>query len=86
MKDQIIVISNMDDNTYFFSKNHCQNHGLGKSYVPCTHYVPMNVAPRKSVPDGVVKNVKDLVAVFYFDMKEILNPDKQMQPTFTYEF
>jgi hypothetical protein len=85
MKDQIIVISNMDDNTYFFSKNHCQNHGLGDKFVPCTHYIPSYVAPRKSVPDGIVKNVSDLVAVFYDDMEEIPNPDKEMQPTFVYE-
>lgn len=80
MKNQIVVISN--DNNYFFSKNHCQNHGLGSEYVPCTHYIPRNVAPRESVPDGIVKNVKDLVAVFYYDMEEIPNPDTSMQPTF----
>jgi len=80
MKTQIVVISN--DNTYFFSKNHCQNHGLGDEYVPCTHYIPSYVEPRNSVPDGIVKNVSDLVAVFYHDMKEIKNPDDNMQPVF----
>jgi len=80
MKNQVVVISNMDDNTYFFSKDHCQNHGLGKNYVPCTHYLPSQVTPRESVPDGIVKNVKDLVAVFYYDAIEIPNPDVNMQP------
>jgi len=80
MKDQIVVISSYDRGTYFFSKNHCQNHGLGKDYVPCTHYIPSNVVPRESVPDGVIKNIKDLVAVFYLDMNEIKNPDKTLQP------
>jgi hypothetical protein len=82
MKDQIIVISNMRNNTYFFSKNHCQEHGLGTDYVPCTHYFPRNVTPRKSVPNGIINSVEDLVSVFYDDMNEIPNPDKNMQPTF----
>ncbi len=80
MKKQIVVISNMDDNTYFFSTNHCQDHGLGINFVPCTHYLPSRVEPRESVPDGIIKNVKDLVAVFYYDMREIPNPDSSMQP------
>lgn len=80
MNNQIVVIFNMDDNTYFFSKDHCQNHGLGDNYVPCTHYIPSYVTPRKSVPDGIIKNVKDLVAVFYHDAKEIANPDINMKP------
>ena len=82
MKKQVVVISNMDNNTYFFSKDHCQNHGLGSNFVPCTHYLPSQVEPRESVPDGIVKDVKDLVAVFYSDMQEIKNPDVNMQPVF----
>ena len=82
MKNQVVVISNMDNNTYFFSKDHCQNHGLGSNFVPCTHYLPSQVEPRESVPDDIVKDVKDLVAVFYYDMQEIKNPDVNMQPVF----
>lgn len=82
MKKQVIVISNMYDNTYFFSKDHCQNHGLGINFVPCTHFLPSHVSPSESVPDGIVKNVKELVAVFYDDMQEIPNPDINMQPVF----
>jgi hypothetical protein len=80
MKKQVVVIS--DEKTYFFSKDHCQNHGLGDNYVPCTHFIPSQVTPRESVPDGVIKDVKDLVSVFYHDMKEIPNPDTNMQPIF----
>ena len=78
----IVTISNLGDNTFFFSKDHCQEHGLGNEYVPCTHYIPSMVTPRESVPDGVIKNVKDLVAVFYYDMIEIPNPNPNMQPVF----
>lgn len=80
MKTQVVVIQNMDDYSYFFSKDHCQNHGLGDMFVPCTHYLPSQVAPRECVPDGIVKNIQDLVAVFYYDGKEIPNPDPQFQP------
>ncbi len=79
-KKQIVVIGNLDTMEYFFSKDHCQDHGMGKSWVPCTHYVPTCVAARPSVPDGIVKNINDIVAVFYDDMKEIPNPDSNMQP------
>lgn len=82
MKTQVVVILSMDNNTYFFSKNHCQNHNLGEEYVPCTHTLPIQVEPRLSVPDGIVKNLEDLVAVFYHDMTEIENPNKSMQPIF----
>jgi hypothetical protein len=72
----------MYDNTYFFSKDHCQNHGLGDKYVPCTYYLPSLVVPRECVPDGIINNVKDLISVFYYDMMEIPNPDNSMQPNF----
>lgn len=80
MKNQIVVIANYENNTYFFSKDHCQNHGLGNDFVPCTHYLPSHVMPRKSLPDGIIRSVSDLVCVFYSDMKEIPNPNKEMQP------
>lgn len=78
----IVVISNMETGTYFFSKDHCQKHGLGDDYVSVTHYMPSMVKPREGLPDGIIRNVKDLVSVFYYDMKEIPNPDKDMQPVF----
>lgn len=81
-KQQIVVISNMDNNTFFFSTNHCQEHNLGDNYVPCTHSIPIFVEPRPTVPDGIVKSVADLINVFYDDMKQIDNPDKNYQPKF----
>lgn len=78
MRQQVVVISNNE--TYFFSTDHCQDHGMGDDYVPCTHTLPSCVTPRESVPDGIVKNVEDLVSVFYYDMVEIPNPDTNMQP------
>lgn len=84
MRQSIIVISNLENNTYFFSTDHCQKHNLGNNFVPCTHGVPSYVVPRESLPDGMIKNVKDLVAVFYDDMQEIPNPDPSFQPVFNH--
>lgn len=79
-KKTIVVIANHDEGKYFFSTNHCQNHGLSEKYVPVTHYFPREVAPRKELPTGKVDNVKDIVLVFYNDMVEIPNPNPEFQP------
>lgn len=82
MKTSVITFTNLENNTFFFSTNHCQNHDLGNNYVPCTHTIPSSVVPRESVPSGIVKNIEDLKAVFYDDLKEIPNPDENYQPNF----
>lgn len=82
MRKSIVVISSLDNMTFFFSTNHCQEHGLGENYVPCSHTVPMYVEPRPDIPDGFVRNATELVNVFYDDMKEIPNPDPNFQPKF----
>ena len=79
MKKQIITISNIDTKEYFFTTNHCQDHNLGNSWVSCTYTIPMYVEPRKSVPDGIIKDKADLVSVFYDDMIEISNPDSKFK-------
>lgn len=65
--------------TYFFSTDHCQKHNLGDSYVPCTHTIPSRCKPRKTLPDGIIKEKTDLVNVFYDDMTEIENPDPKFR-------
>ncbi len=82
MKKSIVIISNMSNKTFFFSTNHCQKHGLGDDYVPCTHTIPNLVTPRETLPSGLIKNVQDLITVFYDDMIEIPNPDQKMQPIY----
>lgn len=74
MKNNIVIISNDDNKTYFKSSNHCQKHGNLTGYVPCTHYYPSNVVPRESLPDGIIKCDKDVINVFYDDYTEIDNP------------
>jgi hypothetical protein len=78
MFGRITVIS--DERTYFFSTDHCQEHGLGENFVPCTHSIPSWVYPRECVPDGWINTKEQLVSVFYHDMKEIPNPDPRYQP------
>ena len=80
LRKTIVVIASHDERKYFFSKDHCQNHGLNETYVPVTHYFPSEVVPRKELPTGHVNNVKDIVSVFYNDMVEIPNPDPKFQP------
>lgn len=36
MKQNIITISNLETNQFFFTTNHCQPHNLGPNWVSCT--------------------------------------------------
>lgn len=71
---QITIISNLDTLQYFFANNHCQEHGLGDSFVPCTYRLPIQVEPRDILLSGIINTKEDLVNIFYNDMVEIPNP------------
>lgn len=76
MSDQRIIIhSSLVKRQYFFSDNHCQEHGLGKDWVPVTHTLPFFSVPREGLEDGLVDTVEKLILVFYSDMKQIPNPN-----------
>lgn len=77
--DTLIVICNVNTHEYFFTTDHCQNHNLGKEFVPITNYLPMQVVPRDSCPDGWVKNKEDYKKVFHIGETEIPNPDPKFQ-------
>lgn len=77
---QIITISNLSTMQYFFTTDHCQDHGLGDDWVPCTYKLPGYVEPRACVPDGYVRTKEDYVNVFLDDMQEIPNPNSNYQP------
>jgi hypothetical protein len=81
----IITISNLSTGQYFFTTDHCQEHGLGPDWVPCTATLPMHVVPRPCVPDGIVRTKEDYVNVFYTDDTEIPNPDPTFDPEFNFE-
>ncbi len=84
----IVIHSRYDDTgvEYFFSTDHCQGvkgRGEGtypKGFVPCTYYLPMSVVPRPSLPSGRVETLADILTVFFYDAKEIPNPDPNFQP------
>ena len=71
---------------YFFSTDHCQGvKGRGEGtypegFVPVTSYLPQSVVPCPSLPSGSVETIEDLILVFYYDYKEIPNPDPRFQP------
>lgn len=85
-KDYIITIQNVETEQYFFTTNHCQEHGLGSNWVPCTYGpLPGYVTPRKELPSGIINNKEDYKLVFgqrYFingPAEEIPNPQPEFQ-------
>jgi len=78
-RETIVVIHSYEKGTYFFSTDHCQDHGLGETYCPISHGVPSSVYPREGLEDGIVRNKADLKTVFYYDSKEIPNPNQEKQ-------
>ena len=76
----IITISNVEKKQYFFTNDHCQNHNLGKAWVPCTYTLPICVVQRPSCPKGIVDDEETLKKVFYDDYEEIDNPQKDNKP------
>lgn len=82
----VCVHVNDSSKEYFFSTDHCQGvrvgalYPEGKGWVPCTHPIPQHVAPRDTLPSGVIETVADLITVYYSDAKEIPNPDPRYQP------
>jgi len=80
---RITTISNLSLGQFFFTTDHCQKHGLGPDWVPCTATLPMHVVPRLCVPDGIVRTKEDYMKVFYLDSVEIPNPDPTFDPEST---
>jgi hypothetical protein len=80
---RIITITNLSLGQFFFTTDHCQNHGLGPDWVPCTATLPMHVVPRPCVPDGIVRTKEDYVNVFRSDTIEIPNPNPTFYPEST---
>jgi len=72
MLNHISIISNSDTNEFFVSNQHCDYDLPG--FVPVTYSLPMEVAPRETLPSGIVKTLEDVIGVFYSDMKKIENP------------
>lgn len=69
MKNQIVVIiGSHEEKKYFFSTDHCQDHGLNETYIPVSY----NLGRTWHCKD-------DIVSVFYQYMQEIPNPDINKQ-------
>lgn len=77
--NRIITIGNLNKKEYFFTTDHCQEHGLGGDWVPVTSALPMHVVKRESLPDGVIRNKEDYKKIFYNDSMEIPNPNPEFQ-------
>lgn len=82
MRNSIVVISSYERGEYFFSTDHCQDHGLGDDFVRVTNYLPMHVVPREGLEDGIIDTVEKLVFIFHHGETEIKNPNPKFQPDF----
>jgi hypothetical protein len=73
------ILSNDTTKQFFFSSDHCQRLSstvkLSKDWVPITFWLPMQVVPRPSLPDGVVDTLDKYIQLFHNDETEIENPD-----------
>lgn len=79
-RTHIVIISSYNKNQYFFSNDHCQDHGLGEDFVPVTHYLPARCVPREGIEDGIIDTVEKWLICCYSDMTEIENPDINFKP------
>ena len=75
---EVIIHSHIGRGEYFFSTSHCQKTAPG--IVPTTFYLPMRVVARPTLPSGLVETADDVVKVFFYDAREIRNPDPHFQP------
>lgn len=75
----IITVQNVETDEFFFSTEH-SDQGLGEPWVPVTHYLPKEVAPRPGFESGMIRNRKDLKKFNELcGEKEIPNPDPNKQ-------
>lgn len=75
----MVTISNIEKKQFFFSTDHCQNHGLSNDWVSCSSRLPMFVAPREGLESGYVTNKEEYKFIFYNDCEEIPNPQPEFQ-------
>jgi hypothetical protein len=79
-----IVHVNYEKKEYFYSTDHIQEYHSKKPYPehfgPMTVWFPHVVAPRPTLPSGVVESLEDFQKVYLHDCKEIPNPDPDFQP------
>ncbi len=69
MSKIIKIISSYEEKKYFFTTDHCQDHGLGDTYIPASYNIGMTW-----------HNKCDVVSVFYQHMDEIPNPNPEYKP------
>lgn len=66
----LITLHSSRHNAFFFTNDHCfrlTNRALGLSgyWVACSTYIPMEVAPRPSLPDGIVYDAETYITIFH---------------------
>lgn len=74
----ITVIVNREGH-FCFSTDHCQE--MDEGWVPISSSLPQQVAPRPSLPDGVIYTLEQYIMIYHGDDKEVPNPDPRYQPS-----
>jgi len=80
----LTTCSNLRLKQFFFCKAH-SSYGLGEGWVPVSTELPMLVAPRPSLPDGIVDTKEKYVMIFYSDETEISHPRPDLANLKTFE-
>ena len=57
--EQIVTISNVNTDEFFFSTDHCQPHNLGECWISCSIRLPMWIVPRENFEDGWIRTKED---------------------------
>lgn len=76
------LFSSLEKGQYFFSTDHCQlNNGeVPGDFVPVSFGLPQQIAPRPSLPDGIVATIEQYLEVFERGAEEIPNLNRRFQP------
>ena len=55
-------------------------HSSPKGWVPITFSLPQTAVPRPAVPDGIIRNIRDLLSVYYPDRENAnhITTDEQL--------
>lgn len=77
--ENIIIVSNVKTNEYFFTKDHCQP-TVGEDLVPVTFYMPYHIKPRPGFESGIILDREGMKRYFASNGDiEIPNPDPVFQ-------
>lgn len=64
-RSSLITLVSSNNDSFFFSDDHCFGTGVLDDFVPCTTQIPMTVTPRECLPSGIVDSVETYLCIFH---------------------